>query len=41
MTDTLQEDQNTFLIIFLESEMFQVKVVEKVKTRVFFNIFFF
>jgi len=41
MTGTLHEDQYTFLIIsrFLEYEMIQTKVVEKIKTHFVFNNF--
>jgi hypothetical protein len=38
MTDTLHEDQCTFLLylaeLFLEWEMFQTKLAEKIKTRI-------
>ena len=45
INSTLQEDQNTFLItphsIFLESEIFQTKAVEKIKTHILCSVTFF
>ena len=43
---TLHEDLYTFIILyfsefFLEWEMFQTKVVEKIKTHILCSIFFF
>jgi hypothetical protein len=44
LQDTLLEDQFTFLIIFLsillKTEMFQIKIVEKINTHFWSNIFF-
>ena len=45
ITDTLHEEKYTFLIIscyfFLELEVFQTKVVEKIKTHILGSITFF
>ena len=47
MKGTLHEDLCTFMIIlnlakfFLELEMFQTKVLQKIKTHFVFNSFFF
>ena len=47
VTGTLNEDRYTFMIIlnqaefFLELEMFQIKFVKKIKTRILCSITFF